>query len=242
MLETRNLTKAFGGVRAVADLTVEIERGRITGLVGPNGSGKTTLVNLLSGMLAFDEGAIAVGSSGWLTRIKPYRLSDLRVTRTFQEVRLFEQMTVLDNLLVVLTKRGVLASLLERRREEHVRRAVDFLTRVGLEGKQDALASTLSYGQRKLLEICRALAMEAEVYLFDEPFAGLFPEMVQTIARVMEGLREEGRTVVLIEHDMGVIRQLADSIVVIDGGSLLAQGTPDEVLELREVVDAYIGR
>jgi ABC-type branched-subunit amino acid transport system ATPase component len=241
MLETRGLTKAFGGVRAVDGLTVTIEPGRITALIGPNGSGKSTLVNLLSGMLAIDDGAVVVGETE-LRRIKPHDVPAHGITRTFQEVRLFEQMTVLDNLLVVLAKRGVLASLLERPRPEHLERARALLGRVGLQEKEGQLAETLSYGQRKLLEIARALAMDARVYLFDEPFAGLFPEMVQTIVEIIRSLREEGRTVVLIEHDMGVIRQLADAIVVMDEGRLLAQGEPDEVLARREVVDAYLGR
>jgi ABC-type branched-subunit amino acid transport system ATPase component len=241
MLETRGLTKAFGGVRAVDGLTVAIEAGRITALIGPNGSGKSTLVNLLSGMLPIDEGAVAVAGAE-LRRIKPHDVPAHGITRTFQNVRLFEQMTVLDNLLVVLTKRGVVASLLERSQPEHLERARVLLGRVGLQEKETQLAETLSYGQRKLLEIARALAMDARVYLFDEPFAGLFPEMVQTIVEIVRSLREEGRTVVLIEHDMSVIRQLADSIVVMDEGRLLAQGEPNEVLERREVVDAYLGR
>jgi ABC-type branched-subunit amino acid transport system ATPase component len=241
MLETRGLTKAFGGVRAVDGLSVAIEPGTITALIGPNGSGKSTLVNLLSGMLPIDEGAVVVAGRE-IRRIRAHEVPAHGITRTFQEVRLFEQMTVLDNLLVVLTKRGVLASLFERSSEERLERARTLLGRVGLQEKEAQLAATLSYGQRKLLEIARALAMDARVYLFDEPFAGLFPEMVQTIVAIVRSLKEEGRTVVLIEHDMGVIRQLADAIVVMDEGRLLAQGDPEEVLEQREVVDAYLGR
>jgi ABC-type branched-subunit amino acid transport system ATPase component len=242
MLETRELTKAFGGVRAVDSLSVAIEPRKITALIGPNGSGKTTLVNLLSGMLPADSGAVTVGSSGALRRIRPHDLPSHGITRTFQEVRLFEQMTTLDNLLVVLTKRTVIGALLERDDDASLRRAHDLLARTGLEAKSGELASTLSYGQRKLLEISRALAMDAEVYLFDEPFAGLFPEMVRSIAEIVQSLRDDGKTIVLIEHDMGVIRQLADSIVVLDAGRLLAQGDPATVLEDRKVVEAYLGR
>jgi ABC-type branched-subunit amino acid transport system ATPase component len=241
MLETRGLTKAFGGVRAVDGLSVAIEPAKITALIGPNGSGKSTLVNLLSGMLPVDEGTVAVGGTE-VRRIRAHEVAAHGITRTFQEVRLFEQMSVLDNLLVVLTRRGVLASLFERPSEERLARARTLLGRVGLQEQEAQLAATLSYGQRKLLEIARALAMDARVYLFDEPFAGLFPEMVQTIVGIVRALKEEGRTVVLIEHDMGVIRQLADAIVVLDEGRLLAQGEPEEVLERREVVDAYLGR
>jgi ABC-type branched-subunit amino acid transport system ATPase component len=242
MLETRGLTKAFGGVRAVDELTLTIEPKKITALIGPNGSGKTTLVNLLSGMLPADAGAVVIGAGRELPRIRPYDLPGHGVTRTFQEVRLFEQMTVLDNLLVVLTKRSVFGSLLQRDSQANYDRALELLGRTGLQDKQGALAATLSYGQRKLLEIARALAMDADIYLFDEPFAGLFPEMVQTIIEIVQSLRADGRTVVLIEHDMGVIRQLADSIVVLDEGRLLAQGEPASVLEDRNVVEAYLGR
>jgi ABC-type branched-subunit amino acid transport system ATPase component len=241
MLRTNHLTKKFGAVAAVSSLSIQLVPGKVTGLVGPNGSGKTTLVNLLSGILRIDGGTVVVGSGNELRRLKPYRVASYGITRTFQEVRLFEQMPVLDNVLVVLTPRSVAASLSWRGERKQREKAEQLLRQVGLWEKRSDLAKSLSYGQRKLLEIARALAMNAEIYLFDEPFAGLFPEMVQAIARVVESLKEEGKTVVLIEHDMGVIRRLADHVIVMDEGKLLAEGAAAEVLARREVIEAYLG-
>lgn len=240
-LETKELTKAFGGVRAVDELSISLERGLITGLVGPNGSGKTTLINLLSGVLRIDRGTVVIGTGHEFSKLKPYHVSSYGITRTFQEVRLFEQIPVLDNVLVVLTPTNVLASFRRRGERERLETAERLLRQVGLWEKKDELARTLSYGQRKLLEIARALATDAEIFLFDEPFAGLFPEMARTIAGVVESLRDAGKTVVLIEHDMGVIRRVADYIIVMDEGKLLAEGLPEEVLARRDVVEAYLG-
>lgn len=241
MLTTTKITKAFGGVRAVDELSISIAPGRITALVGPNGSGKTTLINLLSGVLPIDGGTVAIGAGHEFSKLRPHHVAAYGITRTFQEVRLFEQVPVLDNVLVVLTPRGVLSSLRRRGERERLAKAEALLRQVGLWEKRNELARTLSYGQRKLLEIARALATDAEVFLFDEPFAGLFPEMVQTIAAIVKSLKDDGKSVVLIEHDMGVIRQLADHIIVMDEGKLLAEGEPAEVLARRDVVEAYLG-
>jgi ABC-type branched-subunit amino acid transport system ATPase component len=241
MLRTNDLTKKFGAVAAVNSLSIRLIPGRVTGLVGPNGSGKTTLVNLLSGILRIDGGTVVVGGGSELRRLKPYRVASYGITRTFQEVRLFEQMPVLDNVLVVLTPRSVAASLSWRGQRKQREKAEQLLRQVGLWEKRSDLAQSLSYGQRKLLEIARALAMNAEIYLFDEPFAGLFPEMVQAIARVVESLKDDGKTIVLIEHDMGVIRRLADHVIVMDEGKLLAEGAAAEVLARRDVIEAYLG-
>ena len=241
MLTTTKITKAFGGVRAVDELSISVALGSITALVGPNGSGKTTLINLLSGVLPIDGGTVAIGAGREFSKLRPYHVAAYGITRTFQEVRLFEQVPVLDNVLVVLTPRGVLSSFRRRGERERLEKAEALLRQVGLWEKRNELARTLSYGQRKLLEIARALATDAEVFLFDEPFAGLFPEMVQTIAAIVKSLKDDGKSVVLIEHDMGVIRQLADHIIVMDEGKLLAEGEPAEVLARRDVVEAYLG-
>src|SRR5437762_2015408 len=174
MLRTDHLTKKFGAVAAVNALSIGLAPGKVTGLVGPNGSGKTTLVNLLSGILRIDGGTVVVGTGRELRRLKTYRVPSYGITRTFQEVRLFEQMPVLDNVLVVLTPKSVFASLNGRGERPRREKAEQLLRQVGLWEKRAELARNLSYGQRKLLEIARALAMDAEVYLFDEPFAGLF--------------------------------------------------------------------
>ena len=225
MLETKNLIKHFDGVYAINDLSVSVDPG-ITAIIGPNGSGKTTLVNVLSGVLAQDGGHVAFTGN---------------LTRTFQDVRLWNQMSVLDNVLVVLTERNVFSAIFEFHSKEHLDKAEQTLKMVGLWEKRGQLAGNLSYGQRKLLEVGRALATNADVYLFDEPFAGLFPEMVKTIVGIMEDLRSQGKTLILIEHAMDLIRKLSDQVIVMDSGKLLAQGQAEEVLRRRDVIEAYLG-
>ncbi len=239
-LATKVLTKEFGGVKAVNDLSVSIEKGKITGLVGPNGSGKTTLTNVFTGVHQITSGAVVVGGKDY-TRIRSHQVFGLGITRTFQNVRVFEQMSVLDNVLVALTKRNPLAALFEGRSKEHEEKAGQVLKRVGLWEKREANAAELSYGQRKLLEIARALATGTDTILFDEPYAGLFPEMVKLVSGIMKELRDEGKTVILIEHDMNVIRELCDHVIVLDAGKLLKEGKPEEVLSDKAVVEAYLG-
>lgn len=240
-LLTKELVKKFGGVTAVNGLSIAVPKGKITSIIGPNGSGKTTLTNVLTGIHQMDGGTVVVGEGKERSRIKPYQVFGLGLTRTFQNVRVFEQVSVLDNVLISLTKRGVLASLFESGKGEHLKRAEEVLTRVGLWEKRDAYASELSYGQRKLLEIARALATGADTILFDEPYAGLFPEMVKLVSTIMRELRTEGKTIVLIEHDMALIRELSDHVIVMDAGKLLAEGSAEEVLSNKQVIEAYLG-
>ncbi len=240
ILEVKNLVKQFDGVHAVDHLSLAIEEGKVTALVGPNGSGKTTLMHLLSGVMSFDSGEVVVGSEAF-SHIAPYEIATLGITRTFQSVRLFEQMSVLDNILLVLTTRSVWASLWERHTTFHQERAKEVLEFVGLWEKRSENVEGLSYGQRKLLEIARVLAMNAQVILLDEPFAGLFPEMVKKVEQAVVKMREQGKTVVLIEHNMQLIRELADYVYVLDAGKLLAEGKPESVLGERKVIEAYLG-
>jgi branched-chain amino acid transport system ATP-binding protein len=239
-LETKNLTKEFGGVAAVDNLSIEIEAGKVTSIVGPNGSGKTTLINTITGMLPKDGGSVII-SGVELDVIKPKMIASYDMTRTFQTIRLFEQMTVLDNILVVLTERNVWSAFFERHKEYHLKEAEEVLKKVGLWEKRNELAFNLSYGQRKLLEIARALSMNAKIYLLDEPFAGLFKEMVKLIAGIVKELREAGKTVILVEHDMDLVRELSDHLIVMDTGKLLAEGKPEEVLKQKNVIEAYLG-
>lgn len=241
ILETKNLIKKFGGICAVNNLSLKIKKGKIVGLIGPNGSGKTTLINLLTGILEIDSGEIIINGEITILKIKPYQVSFYGLTRTFQNVRLFEQMTVFDNILVVLTERNVFASLFESHSEYHYKIAKDILQKLNLWGKRNQLVVGLSYGQRKLLEIGRALAVKAEIYLFDEPFAGLFPEIRKIVSNIIKELKQENKTIILIEHDMSLIRELCDYIFVMDEGKLLTEGEPEEVLEKKEVIEAYLG-
>lgn len=244
-IRIKELHKHFNGVGAIDDLSTIFEQGRITGIVGPNGSGKTTLVNVLSGMISPSAGAIIIGKEAEIKNIKAHDTAGHGITRTFQDVRLFEQLTVLDNILVVLTERDVIGALFERHGEAHTKKAQAVLTRVGLWEKRNQLAHSLSYGQRKLLEVARVLAMKhsegVDIFLFDEPFAGLFPEMIKVIKSIVKELKEDGKTVILIEHNMDLIRELCDHLIVMDSGKLLAQGSPEVVLGKREVIEAYLG-
>ncbi|MDD4989441.1 MAG: ABC transporter ATP-binding protein [Candidatus Pacebacteria bacterium] len=244
ILETKNLVKRFDGVHAVDHLSLSFEAGKITGIIGPNGSGKSTLVNLLTGMISYDNGEVIVLGKTKLFQIIPHEVSEFGITRTFQDVRLFEQMTVLDNVLVVLTERNLFGALFEKHSNFHKTVAEKVLTRVGLWPKKGELAVNLSYGQRKLLEIARLLAMAergANIFFFDEPFAGLFPEMLKLIAEILKELRTEGKTIILIEHNMELIRELSDYVFVLDSGKVLAEGKPEDALKKREVIEAYLG-
>lgn len=244
-LSTKRLTKQFETVRAVNSLSIAFEEGKITGVIGPNGSGKSTLVNLLTGMIPYTSGEVVLLGHASLRKIYAKDMPTYGITRTFQEVRLFEQMSVLDNILVATTHRGWFKALFERHNKYHMAIAQKVLERVGIWQFRHKLAINLSYGQRKLLEIARVLAMgevgRAHIIFFDEPFAGLFPEMVKVVVSVMKELRERGVTLILIEHNMDLIRELSDNVVVMDSGELLAEGLPDKVLSQHDVVEAYLG-
>jgi branched-chain amino acid transport system ATP-binding protein len=239
-IQTEGISKHFGAVRAIDELSMAIRPGVTTSVVGPNGSGKSTLVNVLSGVLPLDGGLIVVDGAR-LRVVRAHEISRRGLTRTFQEVRLFDQVSVLDNILLVLTERRLLPSLLERRNRELNRRARDVLESVGMWEKRDALAGELSYGQRKLIEVGRALAMGVQIYLFDEPFAGLFPQMVERVKAILRRMRAEGRTIVFISHNMEIVRELSDRIIVLESGTLLAEGQVEPVLASPEVIEAYLG-
>ena len=239
-LETEAISKHFGAVRAVDELSLSVPRQGTTSIVGPNGSGKSTLVNLLSGVLPLDGGMVIIDGEG-LRVVKAYETPEHGLTRTFQEVRLFDQITVWDNIMVVLTERRLFPSLFERTRPSTRQKAQSILEQVGMWEKRDSLAQELSYGQRKLLEIGRALAMNVQTYLLDEPFAGLFPQMLERVKDIMKQMREDGRTIVFVSHNMEIVRELSDRIIVLDSGALLAAGDVELVLNSEEVIEAYLG-
>ncbi len=247
ILETKHFTKHFDGVYAVNKLSISFEAGKITGIIGPNGSGKSTLINTLTGLIPADSGEIIVVGSVKLQKVQAHDVPSLGMTRTFQDVRLFEQMPVIDNILVVLTERSIWKSLFERHGAFHLEKTEEVLKKVGLWEKRNELAKNLSYGQRKLLEIARVLATihcgvgDINIIFLDEPFAGLFPEMIKIVTTVMKELRDHGKAVILVEHNVDLIRELSDHIFVLDSGELLAEGKPAEVLARKDVIEAYLG-
>jgi ABC-type branched-subunit amino acid transport system ATPase component len=246
-LEIKKIAKHFDGVHAVDHLSIGFEAGKITGLVGPNGSGKSTLINILTGIHKIDGGSVLISNAEEVKKILPHEVSDFGITRTFQDVRLFEQMTVLDNIFVVLTKRNVIGALFEKHKKFHLEKAEEVLKKIDLWEKRNELAINLSYGQRKLLEIGRIMAMlnnfgnDGDIFFLDEPFAGLFPEIRKIVSNVILDLKQKKKTIILVEHNMEIIRELCDHVIVMDSGKLLAEGTPEEVLSKREVIEAYLG-
>ncbi|MCE2403769.1 MAG: ATP-binding cassette domain-containing protein [Dehalococcoidia bacterium] len=239
-LETHEISKHFGAVKAVDCLSIAIKRKGMTSIVGPNGSGKSTLMNLLSGTLPLDGGLVIIDGVG-LKVVHPYDTPAHGLTRTFQEVRLFDQISVWDNIMVVLTQRRLLPALMERAKPRHKEKARSILESVGMWEKRDSLAMDLSYGQRKLLEIGRAMALDVGIYLFDEPFAGLFPQMLEQVKGILKRMRDQGLTIVFVSHNMDIVRELSDHIFVLDSGTLLAEGEVDEVLRRPDVIEAYLG-
>ncbi len=239
-IETKEISKHFGAVRAVDELSISIPRFGITSIVGPNGSGKSTLINLLSGVLPLDGGIVVIDGVG-LRVVKAHETPEHGITRSFQEVRLFDQISVWDNIMVALTERRLFPSMVERSKSGHREKTEEILKAVGMWEKRDSLAMDLSYGQRKLMEIGRAMAMEVEIFLFDEPFAGLFPQMLERVKGIMKGMRDEGHALIFISHNMDIVREMADHIIVLDGGKLLTYGEVNEVLNREEVIRAYLG-
>ena len=240
ILETVEISKYFGAVAAVDELSIAIPRKGVTSIVGPNGSGKSTLINLLSGTLPLDGGMVVIDGQG-LRTIHAHETPDHSITRTFQEVRLFNQISVLDNILVVLTRRGFWPALFERSSRKHRETAQEILEKVGMWEKRSSLAMDLSYGQRKLLEIGRAMALNVNIYLLDEPFAGLFPQMLERVKEILKGMRDEGRTIIFVSHNMDIVREMADHLIVLDGGKFLLAGEVEDVLNQPEVISAYLG-
>lgn len=249
ILEIRELTKHFGGVKALEEVSFRVREGSIMSIIGPNGAGKTTLFNCLTGLTRPTKGRVRLSGSD-ITGLSPHRIVALGIARTFQNIRLFRDMTVLENVLVAqhLRMRSGLFNILAGHRdflaEEHeaVRRARGYLGQVGLEGMADITSFNLPYGDQRRLEIARALATEASLLLLDEPTAGMNPQETTEIMETIRKLRELGKTVVLIEHDMRVVMGISETIIVLDHGIRIAEGPPEIIRNDPLVVEAYLGR
>ncbi|HEM5423661.1 TPA: ABC transporter ATP-binding protein [Streptococcus suis] len=249
LLEVKDLTKNFGGLTAVGDVTMELHEGELVGLIGPNGAGKTTLFNLLTGVYEPSEGTISLAGT-ILNGKAPSKIASLGLGRTFQNIRLFKNMTVLENVLIGLGNHGkseVFASFFRLpafyKNEEALKtKAIELLKIFDLDGDTDTLAKNLPYGQQRRLEIVRALATEPKILFLDEPAAGMNPQETAELTQLIRKIKEEfGITIILIEHDMSLVMEVTERIYVLEYGRLIAHGTPEEIRNNKRVIEAYLG-
>lgn len=239
-LETRELTKSFGGVVAVDGASVPILEGKVNGLIGPNGSGKTTFFNLVTGMIRADSGQVLVDGRD-VTRWSPHRIAHTGLGRTFQLCRIFPRLTVLENMLVAVRRTRLRELLGGVTSKADVERARGWLGRVGIDHLEAAEARDLSYGQQKLLELAAVLMAEPQLILLDEPAGGVNPALIDRIATLVRDLNADGRTFFVVEHNMDLVMSLCDHVVVFDRGRPIAAGTPAQVQADERVLEAYLG-
>ena len=249
LLDVKDLTKNFGGLTAVGDVTMHLDKGELVGLIGPNGAGKTTLFNLLTGVYEPSEGSVSLDGT-LLNGKKPYKIASLGVSRTFQNIRLFKDMTVLENVLVGMANQNnphLLASFLRLPKfysseEKLHQKAMKLLAIFDLDGDAETLAKNLPYGQQRRLEIVRALATEPKILFLDEPAAGMNPQETAELTQLIRKIKEEFNiTIMLIEHDMSLVMEVTERIYVLEYGRLIAHGTPDEIKNNQRVIEAYLG-
>jgi branched-chain amino acid transport system ATP-binding protein len=249
ILRICKLTKTFGGLVAINEVSAEIPERKIFGIIGPNGAGKTTLFNMLTGIYRPNQGQVLLGSID-ITGQPAYQIASLRISRTFQNLRLFRKLTALENVMVgfhTSTMGGIWDYLISTKRarkekKESIVNALQLLNYVGLADKYDTISSDLPYGDQKLLEIARALALKPKLLLLDEPSSGMNPSETNHLIKLIREINHTGITVMVIEHNMKVIMEISDRIMVLDHGMKIAEDEPGSIRKNDKVIDAYLGR
>jgi len=249
LLSIEQITKEYDGIRALDRVSLNVEGGSIKGLVGPNGAGKSTLFHLITGVEKPDSGKISFKGQE-ITSMKPHEISSLGIGRTFQTLQIWGNMTVVENVMVGMSRRlkgnlfscGLWLPWVQRSEKEALGQGKDILNSLGLLGKWESMASQLPYGKQKLLEIGRSLAMRPELLLLDEPASGLTFAEIRQLSELISRINQEGMTVFVVEHHMGIVMDIADEIAVLHNGKLIAEGTPENIKKNPEVIEAYLTR